>query len=472
MVKKVGDSIHITDPKSKKLRGRVTTKGKKVPDPNKVVLETPQVEDTSNNMVERNDIEKAHNELEKLKAQRALNGQCLICGDSVKPGSMKFLNRQEAPKGEFITKSGEPIEYSGFLCADCAGITTSGLGTSSPIAKAEPVRATLESPEDILSAVPFLIGYQPANSLVIISLKDLQIDRAMRLDYPTADNIPSEAFDGLVSHLVRQNAQGAFVVAYTPKDCQNGNQMLANIAQALVRAEIPLHDAILVNHENKWRSTLCEDPQCCHPEGRDMPSLDSSQVSMIQVINGNPMPFASLEEMRDSISSLPLASDADFIALIDSLAVSSHEKNPQLRREGALAILDLFSTISNGSVPDNELCAKVIGSLGDIQVRDFALGSPGTDTLDTFQSMWKQLLRIAPEGYIAPVATLVAATAYENNATTLANACLERALEDDPEYVLARLCQRVFGRGWNPEELRSMRKELHPKICATIFEDE
>ncbi|MSV78281.1 MAG: DUF4192 family protein, partial [Actinobacteria bacterium] len=39
---------------------------------------------------------------------------------------------------------------------------------------------TLTSPHDLLTAVPFLVGYQPEDSLVLIGLKDDLVGMAMR----------------------------------------------------------------------------------------------------------------------------------------------------------------------------------------------------------------------------------------------------------------------------------------------------
>jgi hypothetical protein len=113
--------------------------------------------------------------------------------------------------------------------------------------------------------------------------------------------------------------------------------------------------------------------------------------------------------------------------------------------------------------------AKVVGRLSDIQVRDFALGSHDDETLENYWQMWSYLIRIAPVGYVAPVATLVAAIAYEKGELGIADLALTRAFEDDPQYSLARLLHRVFAAGWPQQAFASMRHELHPKVCAGIF---
>ena len=41
---------------------------------------------------------------------------------------------------------------------------------------------TLTSPHDLMAAVPFLLGYQPLDSIVIITLKDDAVGMAMRIE--------------------------------------------------------------------------------------------------------------------------------------------------------------------------------------------------------------------------------------------------------------------------------------------------
>jgi hypothetical protein len=115
--------------------------------------------------------------------------------------------------------------------------------------------------------------------------------------------------------------------------------------------------------------------------------------------------------------------------------------------------------------------SQVIGRLSDIQVRDFAMGTHNSETFDTYWNMWLYLLRIAPNGFIAPVACLFATLAYERGENELAYRALDRATVDDPKYALTILLRRVFGSGWPAAAFAAMRLELHPKVTAGIFQE-
>lgn len=172
-----------------------------------------------------------------------------------------------------------------------------------------------------------------------------------------------------------------------------------------------------------------------------------------------------------TISPLLLAQSNLWLSEVSAFFVDSEREDVNdLQREGATAVVDLAAEFASGNHGRNRaLVAQVLGRLSDIQVRDFALGVHDDQSLDTYWAMWRYLIRIAPVGYVAPVATLVAAIAYEKGEKAIADQALTRAFEDDPRYSLATLLRRVFAANWPKEAFASMRVELHPKVCQGIF---
>lgn len=336
---------------------------------------------------------------------------------------------------------------------------------------------TLTSPHDLIAAIPFLIGYHPTNSLVLVSLKEDCVGMAMRVDYPALSSIErsEEPYESLVKHLVREGAESALVVAYVPDDRSDGEEVLNAIANSLLTAEIDLRESLLI-YKGRFRSVLCNDKQCCPPEGTALKEIATSRVAVEQVAQGIMMPLDDIASLIASLSSLPLATNVDFMNRVKDFCVD--EQSPTLaadQKDGAIAVLDLMSrfiagTVGNNIGGDQELSARVIGRLSDIQVRDFALGSHDAHTLETYAVMWRYLMRIAPCGFIAPLASLLAAVSYESGAGALAQHCIDRALADNGGYSLATLLRRVFSAGWPPEAFATLRAELHPKVCASLFD--
>ena len=326
---------------------------------------------------------------------------------------------------------------------------------------------TLTSPHDLLAAIPFLIGYHPENSLVLVALRDDNVGMAMRVDMPT--DIAPESYDLLASHFQREAADAALIVAYV--DSQSDPEaVLINTSAALLRAGISIKESLIVS-DGRYRSMLCHDSECCPPLGSPIPDIDSSRIAAEHVIAGHPMPFANVSGLVQSIAALPSAMQESWQSEVRAFWIESDSESLlDLQRDGATAVIDLAGEYAQGrGAEDRELAARVIGRISDIQVRDYALGSHNDETADAYWQMWRELLLIAPRGFVAPIASIFAALAYERGEGALAHKALDRALADDERYSLALLLRRVFTAGWPPQSFSAMRAELHPKVVAAIF---
>jgi hypothetical protein len=346
-----------------------------------------------------------------------------------------------------------------------------------------PTLATqLHSPRDLISAIPFLIGYHPKNSLVVISINDGAIGMAMRMDYPESDHhaIATSAVT-LASHVKRERADAAIIVAYLPDAVNFDGEGTRAVRHAITEQSIPLLDTLEIK-ESKYRSLLCDDTSCCPVDGSEIHGFEESRVVTEQVVAGHPLPFASLGEMKNSIG--PSEEDMALNSELAKLSLIEYEVlNPSevllAQREGALALDQLCEEFEErGMGVDRALVAKVLIRLHDLQVRDYAMGLGGIESVSTPEgleilwAMWRWLLRIAPSGYVAPVASVFALMTYERGDGALARRALDRALAENDEYSMALLLRRTFAAGWPPKNFTAMREELHPKICAALFSEE
>jgi hypothetical protein len=140
------------------------------------------------------------------------------------------------------------------------------------------------------------------------------------------------------------------------------------------------------------------------------------------------------------------------------------------QRLGAIAVNQLVANFALTKHEDDlELIAFVLVRLKDLQVRDYAMGLVTDENIDQQFNLWYWLMSSAPKGYIAPVACIFAACAYESGESDLAHKALDNAFADQISYPLAVLLRRVFFSGWPAQSFAAMRSELHPKICASLF---
>jgi hypothetical protein len=61
-----------------------------------------------------------------------------------------------------------------------------------------------------------------------------------------------------------------------------------------------------------------------------------------------------------------------------------------------------------------------------------------------------QVCALVPDEWAAPVLTVAAQTAWASHEGTLANIAIDRALEADPHYYLARLTEQLLRHGVRP----------------------
>ena len=166
--------------------------------------------------------------------------------------------------------------------------------------------------------------------------------------------------------------------------------------------------------------------------------------------------------------------DVELIELVSLVSEIDYENDgfQLLQRAGAMAFNDLVDEFTRtGTCKNKALLALVFVRLADLQVRDYAMGFTTIENIETVSSMWRWLLEIAPSGHIAPVAALYSAISYERGDSELAVSALDKAFADQKSYPLALLLRRVYAANWPPESFATMRKDLHPKVCAALFSE-
>lgn len=328
---------------------------------------------------------------------------------------------------------------------------------------------TLTSANDLITAIPFLIGFHPTNSIVLISVKGGAIGLAMRIDLP--DRLMSEEIDLLAHHFLRDQSEAALLVAYIPEDRDDGDSILISLGAGLIRNGVDIQESIVVQ-SNRYRSIICRDQNCCPPSGKEMPEINASEIAAEHVIAGIPMPFEDISQLIETLSPDPASLALSWASEVSSFSIDEDDKDVDaLRRDGVETMDLLLDDFRMGyGITNRTLVARMIGRMSDLQVRDYAMGVHSEDTYDIYFTMWREVLRLAPIGFVAPIACIVAAMAYEGGDGAMAQKALDRALGDDEHYQLAALLRRVFNAGWPPESFAAMRAELHPKVVASIFD--
>ncbi len=321
-----------------------------------------------------------------------------------------------------------------------------------------PIRVRLRSIADVVQAVPYLLGFHPANSLVVVSTrgKRRRVGLTARVDLPAAA-LADACARSLVESIRRNGADEALVVLYPPSG-DRAHPALRPLERAFQRelneAGILLGDVVCVS-DQRWWSLHCADPRCCPPEGTALEPPVDSGMALATVLSGRVV-LGSREELERSIE--PAG------GLVGTAMAHALERESGCRPDSATAALDRFREVVNGRVhggarPADALgvdeAAQLIVALNDVGVRDEILGWWRGEWGDATRSLLVELSRRAVEPYEAPVLTALAWIAYLQGDGGLAGIALDRVFRNRPDYRLACILDTVLRSGVDPAVYRS-----------------
>ena len=325
---------------------------------------------------------------------------------------------------------------------------------------------TLRSPADLLAAIPYLVGFHPSESIVVVGLDDprMRVTFTMRSDLPES-NDPAEVAEraGYIANvLALQHPSHAMLAGYGAG--MRVTPMVDAVRAELDRHGIPLREALRAQGGRYW-SYLCGEAECCPAEGIPYDPR-ASGIAAHAVFAGCvalPDRHALAAEVapaagatRRAMRRATLRAEKRFAALVirELAASTAGEPARPLIEEGSVAIRAAVDLALTGELPDDEATAWLAALLTHLRVRDEAwvLVDARDDHAyrQALLALWTHVLRRAEPGYVAGPACLLAYAAWRDGDGGLANVALDRARAGDPEYTMAGLLEKLLGTGTPP----------------------
>lgn len=327
----------------------------------------------------------------------------------------------------------------------------------------------IQSPEDLLSAIPFMVGYKPENSVMILGIKDEEVEFAMRTEFPNEEDLTPSAMMEMVKVIKNQGVKDTVVLVYGPTfpDLDESWKFTTITGEffkkVLEIAKLRVIDTSLIVGD-KFKSLDCNEA-CCPEYGRPVPDIKESKIAVEQVLEGKPMPFASAADMRkfwdERIKDKYVR---------DAVVATKNVQSNNDRRVAVDTYHKLLDAMETGQDPDQVLAGFLIKACKDSGVRDYMLGATTKDNRETVKKLMLWLYRRAPRRYIAPLAVNIALLEYEDGNGAAANIILDIAEKDLPSYSMIPLLRNSFRGVLDPEGIEAMRKELHPKLIEALNE--
>ncbi|MEU6550932.1 DUF4192 domain-containing protein [Streptomyces sp. NPDC046915] len=354
-------------------------------------------------------------------------------------------------------------------------------------------QVTLRTPAELADALPYLLGYRPEDSMVLVALHDR--DGRGRFGGRARLGIPANPDDwaaaarqlahGLVTGSERRGTRPEQMVAYVCQEPQKGEscgevmRRLRPLAQLLRtecgRLDVPVIEALCISGGRFW-SYCCPQEGCCPAEGTPM-GLPGTSVLAAAATYAGIQVRGTLRELHARLLPWETAAALEQEIVLDAAGMDLVPRilDDTSRAEVAEQTLDLAErvigrfaaapTVSGGIQADrrddellghDEAAALILG-LQDRTTRDRAAAWMEGEEAGPALRLWRALARrcVGPYGeHAAAPLTLAGWVAWSTGDELEAREALAMALGADPDYLFARLLHQACNEGLDPESIR------------------
>ena len=343
---------------------------------------------------------------------------------------------------------------------------------------AQRCRVKVGSADGILAVVPHLLGFHPANSLVVLGIggAHARIRLAFRYDLPDPpqDALSADIASHATTVLCREHLTMAVVIGYGTGPAVSG--IVDVLAPALREAGIAIQDALRVEDGRYW-SYLCQDPKCCPPEGVPYnpaahPAAAVLAAAGLTVRSDRESLVGTLARAPESIEPMTHATERArrrAARLIEETLSVTAEGDPlqAIADAGRRSVRQAVARYRRGAeIKDHDEIAWLAFALTDLRVRDDAWARMDPQYNEAHQRLWTRLLRYVPAEFTPAPAALLAFVAWQAGDGALASIAIERALNADPSYSMALLIADALHAGLPPS---AARLSMSPKQVAASY---
>ena len=320
-------------------------------------------------------------------------------------------------------------------------------------------RIPLRSPDALLASLPYLLGFHPDESAVLVWLRGGRIVLTQRIDLPTVrEALPAWTL-AVWSHQAAAAADELVlvVVSADPPD----PAVVSAVVDGADDRGIAVRDLLRL-HDGRWWSLLCTDPRCCPADGRP---VDPGAVASV----GAEFTFQGRVPLADrGVLEAQFAPDAGLAATVAPQLAAAQPGRGSIERWRDRRLRRIESLVASEVDLDAAALAEVIAGVADVRVRDTLLWEAARWPEDAVAHALDRLavaVRAAPEGAVAAVATVTALLAWLCGDGARALTCLDRAKADDPQYSLALLLSATLEAGMSPHVWREAMRTLTRVDC-------
>ncbi|WP_424534235.1 DUF4192 domain-containing protein [Sphaerisporangium viridialbum] len=319
-----------------------------------------------------------------------------------------------------------------------------------------PDKLVIARPSDAVAATPYLLGFHPHDSLVVLGFGAGR-SFAFRLDLVSREHY-SDLLMRLFGLLIRNEADAVILLGYGPRETVV--PLLAEVQDAL-QDIVTVNDVLRVDR-GRWWSLMCTTLEYCPPEGTPYDIATSHLAA--QATFAGLVAYGSREEMTAMVAPVAEQDQVWMVAETERAEQELLGMGPGSRllvEQGLPLVRSLIG--QDRRLTDHEV-ARLSIVLTHLRVRDEAWTRIAA--LDPQQQLrlWQDVTRRAVGAYAAAPAALLGFLAYIAGNGTLARIALDRCRQVTPSYSMAALIQACLNLGIPPETVRDKIRDTHDML--------
>ncbi|BCJ26921.1 DUF4192 domain-containing protein [Actinocatenispora sera] len=312
----------------------------------------------------------------------------------------------------------------------------------------------LAGPADLLAVIPYLLGFHPTDSLVVVGLREGRIAFCFR-----ADLADPPAPHRIAAMLSAQSLTGVIIIGYGP--AERVDPISEPVAAALADAGRPVLDRLRTEAGRFW-SDSCRRSDCCPPDGQPLgvPSRVAAEATLAGLV-ALPSRDALAAQLapvtgpaRVAMERATHRAELRLQSLLDTAPTPAAAAERMLA-DGLAAVRDAARRY--GTDPAVRLTDDEVAWLGIVlaatQVRDEAWLLAEGD-LAGHRALWTDVLRRVTDEYLAAPAALTGFVCWQQGDGAVGMMALGRALAVDPSYSMALLLAQALAGGLPPTAWR------------------
>lgn len=319
-------------------------------------------------------------------------------------------------------------------------------------------RALLTDPAQLIAALPYLLGFTPADSVVLLGHRPpgTRIGLILRADLPPRDLVAEQA-DALAPRFRVDDHTGVTLVIVGGRAGPDGELPHAELAEELGRAlkeyELPVMHPL-------WTPEIAAGaPWACYREPTCGGLLPDPRDTVVAATTTN-AGFVSFPSRDDVLALMEPRSPAALVRRRALLSRATPPADPDDVLAAAAEVRAAFFRHRRAEgPPSDDQAVRLAHALRVPKVRDACLATavPSESPVAVAaMSLWLELVRELPAPHRADAAALVAYAALMRSEGALAGMALTNALEACPEHVLAQLLHAVWNLGTDPARLAGL----------------